>query len=358
MKIVFTLCSNNYLAQASVLGRSLAEHAPDTAFHVILVDRLRDDIDYTALGGTVTEIEKLAIPEIGWMIANYGLVELNTSVKPFAFLHLLALPGVTQVVYLDPDIRLFAPLAPVDAALQTAEIALTPHTLSPIPPDQFGPLEAKFLLHGLYNLGFIAVRPGAHASKFLHWWAERLARFCLNEAREGVYVDQKWVDLAPVLFPDAIGMIRDPGCNMAWWNLHERTIAPGSPPRLGDGSPLVFYHFSNFDPTKPGVLSSLFPRHSFETRPELRAIYEAYARDLMLAGHGRLSTIACHFKRTAAAPVKGRDLTSMVLDTLWSTARAIVPGAVKQRVKERIAAGRPSSPSRLETSARAKENKD
>lgn len=355
MRIIFTICSNNYLAQAAVLRRSLAEHVPDAAFHVILVDRMRGDIDYAALGATVTEIERLPIPDFGWMIDNYGLVELNTAVKPFAFLHLLSQPGVTKVVYLDPDIRVFAPLDPVWKALEGSEVVLTPHTLSPVPLEPFGPLEAKFLLHGLYNLGFVAARHGDGAKQFLRWWAERLARFCLNEAREGVYVDQKWVDLAPILFPQAVGIIRHPGCNMAWWNLHERRLAETQRPILSDGSPLVFYHFSNFDPRTPGVLSSLFPSHSFETRPDLRPLYDAYACDLVAAGYERFSEIPCHFDhKQTATPAKGRDITSAVLNTLWNAARAVIPTSLKQQLKTRVSSSRPSGASRLEQSARAK----
>ena len=45
---------------------------------------------------------------------------------------------------------------------------------------------------------------------------------------EGLFVDQRWVDLVPALFDDYVVMKRA-GLNVAYWNLHERSIELDGP---------------------------------------------------------------------------------------------------------------------------------
>jgi hypothetical protein len=62
-----------------------------------------------------------------------------------------------------------------------------------------------------------------------------------------IYVDQRWLDLA-VASSNGIGVLRDPGLNVAYWNLHERALLPDE---CGgwtvNGRPLKFFHFSGYD---------------------------------------------------------------------------------------------------------------
>ena len=46
MKIGFTICSNNYLAQAKILQTSFLVHNPDYKFFIGLVDQLDPAINY------------------------------------------------------------------------------------------------------------------------------------------------------------------------------------------------------------------------------------------------------------------------------------------------------------------------
>ena len=72
-----------------------------------------------------------------------------------------------------------------------------------------------------YNLGFLAVRMTGQGREFIDWWAERLRLFCYDEVPNGLFTDQRWVDLAPAFFDD-IAIIRDPEYNVATWNLTHR----------------------------------------------------------------------------------------------------------------------------------------
>ena len=80
---------------------------------------------------------------------------------------------------------------------------------------------------------------GTAAGEFLDWWADRCRRDCLHDVPEGLFVDQRWVDLAAAYFPPHV--LRDPGLNAAYWNLDERPIepAPGGGHLAGGGPAAV-----------------------------------------------------------------------------------------------------------------------
>ena len=61
-------------------------------------------------------------------------------------------------------------------------------------------MELSSTAHGVYNLGFLAVSRSEEALKMLTWWAERLYLYCYDDMANGIFTDQKWIDLAPCFF--------------------------------------------------------------------------------------------------------------------------------------------------------------
>ena len=201
---------------------------------------------------------------------KYDILELNTNVKPTFMRHLIATHGLDRLVYLDPDIFVYAPLTPVFEALENADAVLTPHLTSPI-HDQLQPSEQEVLYNGTYNLGFIAVSATSNSDAILAWWERRCLDLGFSEGRTGLFVDQKWMNLAPGLF-DRVHILRHPGCNMAYWNLHERTLNGDTV----DGNPLIFFHFSGLDVSDPASLSANTNRFTLAGRPDLTHLFAAY----------------------------------------------------------------------------------
>jgi hypothetical protein len=63
------------------------------------------------------------------------------------------------------------------------------------------------------------------------------------------------MNLAPCLF-DKLHILRHPGCNAAYWNLHERTLSQVDGDYMVNGAfPLVFFHYSGYRPSAPDQLS-------------------------------------------------------------------------------------------------------
>ena len=149
----------------------------------------------------------------------YDVTELSTAVKPLLLRRLLA-EGAPSVLYFDPDIQVFDSVESLWQLATERGIVLTPHILSPIPDDGFEVSDLAVLRAGVFNLGFIGV--GAGTERFLEWWSGRLRRHCISDPANGMFVDQRWLDYVAGLFPHVI--VRDPGCNVAYWNLHERNV--------------------------------------------------------------------------------------------------------------------------------------
>ncbi len=250
---VFTIVSNNYLAFAHTLMKSLAEVHPEWERHVLLVDRPPQGGLPDAGLFTTTAVEELPLPHIKQFLFRYSIMELNTAVKPWMFAHLRK-KGHQRVVYLDPDILVVQPLVDVEQMLQEgASVVLTPHLTAPLTDDR-KPTELEIMRAGAYNLGFLAVGDTPHADALISWWQQKLEYQAVVDFEKGLFTDQKWLDLAPGLF-EGIGILRDAGYNVAYWNLSHRPLTREGEYWHAGGRLLRFFHFSGFNPEQPGPFS-------------------------------------------------------------------------------------------------------
>jgi len=289
-----TIVSPNYLAYARVLGDSLACHAPEAQFHVLVVNRPDAEVA-AAVGATglqATYATELGLADFEHLAYKYDLVELNTALKP-SFLKSLFAQGFDQVVYLDPDICLYQAPSPILEALQGAEIVLIPHSLSPA-MDGLRPSDIDFLRTGTFNLGFLALRRGSQSFALLDWWEKRCLSHGFNDPGFGTFVDQKWMDLAPCYF-ESVHVLKHAGCNVAYWNLHERAVQGDGGQYLVNGAPLVFFHFSGVDSGAPQVLSRHQNRHCLAPGTALAELVHDYCARLLAAGQRRWSGLPYSF---------------------------------------------------------------
>jgi hypothetical protein len=284
-----TVITRNRAAHARVLAESLAATNDGSRLVALLLDdpdrTLRDE-PYELVRPDELALEPA---EFQTMASIYDGLELSCAMKPWAIEH--ALSRSEAVLYLDSDVEVFASLAPLRNLAAEHSLVLTPHLTEP-PPLALEPgEEATRLAGGVYNNGFLGVSRAAQP--FLEWWHARLARHCLNDLARGYFVDQRWVDLAPALFP--FHSLRDPGANVAPWNLITRRVEETAGGYVVDGVPLRFFHFSGFDPERPYLLSKWLlpsPHTLLSENPALARICKGYARKLMDAG----------YREAAAAP--------------------------------------------------------
>lgn len=292
---------------ARLLGRSFLDQHPGDGFVVLLVDdrEIVSDADDTGIEIARLSDLALAADELDRMRTIYDVMELSTAVKP-AFLSLL-LERDDVAVYIDPDIYVYRPFTELVEAARTVGIVLTPHVLTPIPRDGKAPSERDIMQSGMFNLGFIAV--GEPARSFLEWWQERLLVDAVSDVEANLFTDQRWIDWVPALFDHVV--CRDPGMNIAWWNIHERGLERRDGEVLALGAPVRFVHFSGYSPAQPDTLSKHqvpTPRTAHEPGLVIRDLAAAYGDALLASGHADRIVVPYQWAETA----EGIRLTPVV----------------------------------------------
>lgn len=243
-----SICAN-YIPKAKVLASSLKKHNPAAVFVICLVERqIHDAANDFENFDLIIKADELEIVDFEGFIFKHSIVEASTAVKAHLLNELIKrFPEENKFVYLDPDILVMGPFIELSEVLENNNIVLTPHLCEPEEElDAVLDNEVCALKHGVFNLGFLAVRRSPEAQKLLDWWAKRLYAFCYADISEGLFTDQKWMDLAPCFFN--VYVFRHPGYNIAPWNLSRRRITLKEKEDYYTGNyPLRFFHFSGFD---------------------------------------------------------------------------------------------------------------
>lgn len=288
---VFTISSNNYVAHARALLNSVATHYPEAQrFHIVVDRDLLAAADY-ADGCHPIRASEIGIPDFDAMAFRYDVTELNTAVKPFAFRHLFEVERFETVLYFDPDILVYKRSTSIlDSLADGASAVLTPHFTTP-PAALDEPNDQTMLRSGAYNLGFMALRRCAESERLLSWWSRHLQFNCRDRQHQGLFVDQRFLDLAPGYF-EQLQICRSAGANVAYWNLAERPLSNIDCTVHAGGAPLEFFHFSGCDPRDTGRLSKYTRRFLAQSDPLLAQLIGDYAETLERNGFERFAGIS------------------------------------------------------------------
>ncbi len=296
---IFTICSNNYLASARTFFDSVRRHQPDADLFLCLADHVLETEGLYDPDWTVVTAQQLPIPDFASFSFRYDVMEFNTAIKPFMFQYLLDQRQYDIVLYFDPDIEIFQSLNAIISKLNNgASFFLTPHLCSPS-EEPLDPNDITIMRAGIYNLGFLGVARGEESRGVLAWWARRLRYQCINAQAEGIFVDQKFMDLVPGFAPNA-HISPDTTLNVAYWNLPQRQFDMHDGAWLVDGAALTFFHYSGFDPNRPERLSKHDKRFDGALPELLERLTSAYAATLKKNGFEVISGIPYAYDRFAS----------------------------------------------------------
>ncbi|MET0293954.1 MAG: hypothetical protein ABW042_02980 [Phenylobacterium sp.] len=253
MKIAcFSSFTFTYLDRARVLFETVGRHCPGWRRIALITDKPPPGVEFRLEDEPFDEVvwaEDLGLPDFSSWIFKHDVVEACTAVKG-PFLDQLCRQGEADgIVYLDPDIAVFSSLAPIEQRLQEADILVTPHIVEPNQTrDAILDNDISALRTGVFNLGFVAVRSTGEGAKFAAWWARMLKDWCYDDIPAGLFTDQRWIDHLPSFF-DNYAVIRDPGFNVASWNISTRPVRIGQDGQITvAGVPLRFWHFTKLGP--------------------------------------------------------------------------------------------------------------
>lgn len=235
-----TIASKDYLPFVETLSASLQSHGSCTLHVLISEDEITivnsETINYYSLQDVCRSEDDRV------MLNKYrgNNNHLRWALKP-VFMQFL-LQQTEKLVYLDNDIFFFHPYQFLFDELNDTSILLTPHWCSF--DSQFD--EENFMMNfraGLYNAGFVGAT--RQALPTLNWWAKVCTYHMSQDMDAGYFVDQRYLDLVPVIDPKA-KILRHEGCNIGSWNSkqNKRTLLDGKVV-INDKFPVVFVHFNN-----------------------------------------------------------------------------------------------------------------
>lgn len=186
---------------------------------------------------------------------KYRNDRLRWSLKPVYVKHLLD-QGYDQVIYVDNDIFFYSSPDFLFEKLKTSDFLLTPHFYKANPRKEQNWLEANYRV-GLYNAGFFGATK--NAIPILDWWADCCIYNVKKAYWRGLYDDQKYLDLVPVIFEN-VEIVKNRGCNLAGWNADDIDLHYENDKLIINGEELVFIHFAQLSIEQFSKLNSkLYP---------------------------------------------------------------------------------------------------
>jgi hypothetical protein len=237
---ICTISTQGHLFKAKALFHSL-QGLTDASFYCLITDSKGNpklENNFKILSFKDLNSEKAEIIK-----SKYKGDKLRWACKPLLLIHLLE-RGIEKVIYVDNDIYFYKSTNFIFEHLEENSVLLTPHFYLADPTQRQYWLEANFRV-GLYNGGFIGVNKDALSA--LHWWAACCEYNVKKASWRGLFDDQKYLDLLPILF-DSVFILKHKGCNVASWNIDlcSRTLNEKNEVLLDSQWPLIFIHFNGF----------------------------------------------------------------------------------------------------------------
>lgn len=242
MNCFCTIISPDYYPFARTMYQSLKQYMPDVILHVLIIGEKTPPIAEKNEHILFNRIEELDNFGSSVSIRNkYGESNnlIRWALKPAYIIYLLE--QYEKVIYLDSDLFFVSDASFLFRELESASVLLSPHGISHDPmadPDNI----AMNTRTGLFNAGLIGARKNGR--DLLGWWASLILQQMERSESLGLFDDQRYLDMLPVL-NENVRILRHKGCNIGSWNIHSnpRSLINGIV-FLNGSDPLVFIHFN------------------------------------------------------------------------------------------------------------------
>jgi len=305
--IFCSICTLNYLAYAKVLNYSLRKAEANVKHYVLIVDAKHSD--YKLLENTnfiPVLLEDLKIKNIKQLIQKYSSFELCNILKPFLFEWLLREKKAKIVTYLDTDIFVYSPLTDVYNYLEAnpkTDLVITPHLYcsSQYLVDNSFDKERLYTLAGLYNGGFYVLKNSTNVLNFLKWHKSRLVDYGYNAVQRSMFVDQKILDFAPVLF-DYVGIYKNIAYNVGHWSLYNGKLDSKFGNYYINSKKIIFFHFSQLNYDRENIENSRLFDLVISRNPVLQKMVTDYWNSLLKNDHNLYMKKSYRFQRLYKKP--------------------------------------------------------
>ena len=292
-----SICTMNYSAYAGTLNDSLKKVGHNEPHYVLIVDY---DVKYKEILDKFNFIpiflDNLEIPEISKLIEKYSAFELSNVLKPFFIEWLLKNhSGIKNLIYLDTDIFVFSPLHEVIYHIEenpNISVVLTPHLIDFNSYQELEDyrIEQAFFPHGLYNGGFYVLKNNSDSLKFLDWHKKKLLNYGYSGSSAYMYVDQKILDFAPIIFK-FVDIYHNAAYNIAHWNYFSGLIEERNNIYYVGNKRMVFFHFSQLPKENKDLTGNFLYKITSNDKKTLEKIILEYLSSLEKNGNEKIKDI-------------------------------------------------------------------
>ncbi|MBX4930019.1 hypothetical protein HJA98_30105 [Rhizobium binae] len=272
-----TLFDSGYLIKGMAMMDSLVQWCPDAHVFVLCMDEKAQEILTASNRPYITciALADLETPELLEAKKSRGVAEYCWTLSPclpaFVLEHH---PEVDFITYLDSDLLFYSPISPIFDEIGDNSIAIIEH--------RFAPRLQKREVNGRFCVEWVSFRRDEEGMRCLARWREQCIEWCYYRLEDGKMGDQKYLDEWPDLYPNC-HIIEHPGAGVAPWNYEKSHFTQDASGRIEvDGSPLIFYHFHQFQLLANGVFDRLSTFYT-NVRAEPDAVYKAYEHAVMRA---------------------------------------------------------------------------
>ncbi|GMK41693.1 hypothetical protein PCCS19_47500 [Paenibacillus sp. CCS19] len=279
--IIGIVVTRSHLVRAKALAQSIKRFNPEVKVVVSLLERYNmQDISMYPHFDEVVLASQTWLGDFNQAIFKYNAREASSFSRALLIDYLFnRYPNENQIVLLDSDMEVLAPLQDLRSRLEECSILLTPRHL------RTG-AESDDTRVGVYNAGLVGVSRTPSGLAFAQWWMQRLERYSFleyDDETKKLLAEQKWLNQVPVLF-DGVQVLKHAGYNVADWNYDERDITQnGGSHYLANGETLYIKHYHRVEDQEKEASQ---PEYASK-RPVLAALIKQYVERLDALGWDR-----------------------------------------------------------------------
>lgn len=269
-----TLFDSGYLVKGLAMLRSVARHCDSPHVFVLCMDTQTQHVLESLQLPFITCIPLAAVEteELLKAKADRGVAEYCWTLSPCLPWHVLQThPEIDFITYLDADLLFYSSLQPLFDEIGDASIAIIEHRFTSRLLDR--------IVNGRFCVEWVSFRRDEQGLACLSRWREQCIEWCYYRLEEGRMGDQKYLDEWPDRYP-ACHILMHPGAGIAPWNYAQYQFGRDASDNITvNGSPLIFYHFHQFQLLENGGFDRLSTFYTSECR-EAVDIYDRYEDDL------------------------------------------------------------------------------
>lgn len=236
-----TLFDSGYLLKGLAMIRSLERFCPGMKIHVLCMDaptrHILEHLDLPYVNCiSLAEIES---EELLKAKADRGVAEYCWTLSSCFTWHVMQqYTEIDFLTYVDADLLFYSDVQPLFDEIGDASIAIIEHRFSERLKDRE--------VNGRFCVEWDSFRRDEQGLACLSRWREQCLEWCYYRLEDGKMGDQKYLDEWPDRYSKC-HILMHPGAGIAPWNYAQYRFGKDAAGKITvEGSPLIFYHFHQF----------------------------------------------------------------------------------------------------------------